>query len=118
MKKASPFLEYVLYDVFGENEPITYRAMMGAFILYFEGRAFAIVSGDELYFKGAEHTVDWYVFRGSKQFSYERKGEEVFLMYFSVSPEVYEDKTVFVEWLDIALSSTSVPKERKKKLVN
>ena len=40
--KTTPFLEYILYDIFGENEPITARAMMGAHILYYEGKAFAV----------------------------------------------------------------------------
>ena len=49
--KMTPFLGYIIYDIFGENEPITFRAMMGAHILYYEGKAFALVENDHLYFK-------------------------------------------------------------------
>ncbi len=50
----TPFLEYIMYDIFGESEPITFRAMMGAYVLYYEGKTFAIVDGDDLYFKGSK----------------------------------------------------------------
>jgi TfoX/Sxy family transcriptional regulator of competence genes len=50
--KTNPFLEYILYDIFGENEPVTFRPMMGVYLLYYEGKAFAIVENEELYFKG------------------------------------------------------------------
>ena len=59
--KTTPFLEYILYDVFGEGEPITARSMMGAHILYYEGKTFAIVEGEELYFKGSKELKDWYL---------------------------------------------------------
>lgn len=115
--KMTPFLEHVVYDFFSESDPITFRPMMGGYILYYEGRTFAIVFGEELYFKGTEDLGDWYMLRGSKQFMYTRNKEEHYLYYFSVPPEVYEDKTIFYEWLQVALSVTKPPKVRKKKLV-
>ncbi len=115
--KMSPFLEYIVYDVFGETIPVTFRSMMGAHILYYEGRAFAIVENDELYFKGSEEILGWYAERGSKQFSYIRKGEEAHLYYFSVPDEVYENKELLSEWLNVALSVTKPPKPKKKRKV-
>ena len=50
--KFTPFLDYVLYDIFGQSELVTARSMMGAYILYYEGKAFAIVEKEELYFEG------------------------------------------------------------------
>lgn len=115
--KTTSFLEYIVYDIFGENYPITFRYMMGAHILYYEGKAFAIVEEDELYFKGNSDLADWYMSRGSKQFKYVRKGEDTYLDYFSVLPEVYEDKIILEEWLGVALSVAKPPKTKKKKLV-
>ncbi len=115
--KTTPFLEYIVYDIFGENMPITFRSMMGAHILYYEGRTFAIVDGEELYFKGNEELSSWYMSRGSNQFKYTRKGEDTYLDYFSVPPEVYEDKVLLEEWLNMALSVTKPPKPKKKRKV-
>jgi TfoX/Sxy family transcriptional regulator of competence genes len=119
--KMTPFLEYILYDVFGESEPITARAMMGAHILYYEGKAFAIVENEELYFKGGKDLTDWYLSRGSKQFRVSRprglavnkpEGKDAHLYYFLVPQEVYEDKDKREEWLTVALSVAKVPKKR------
>lgn len=110
--KTTPFLEYIVYDIFGESEPITFRAMMGAYILYYEGKAFAIVEKDELYFKGSKELVDWYISRGSKQFQYKKEGKDAYLYYFFVSPEIYEDKSLREEWLATTLSVAKLPKKK------
>ena len=109
--KTSPFLEYILYDIFGESEPVTARSMMGAYILYYEGKAFAIVEKDELYFKGSKDLAKWYMPRGSKQFTYTKEKKDAHLYYFLVPPEIYEDRVVREEWLEVALSVAVLPKK-------
>ncbi len=120
--KSTPFLDYIVYDVFGEQEPITTRPMMGAHILYYEGKAFAIAEDDELYFKGSKELMSWYLERGSNQFRVSRprglavdkpKGKESHLYYFLVSPEIYEEKESRDEWLDVALSVAKLPSKAK-----
>jgi TfoX/Sxy family transcriptional regulator of competence genes len=100
-----------MYDIFGESEPIITRAMMGAHMLYYEGKAFAIVEGDELYFKGSKELMSWYMDRGSKRFGYQKEGEEAHLYYFLVPPEIYEDKEKREEWLEVALLVAKLPKK-------
>jgi len=112
--KTTPFLEYIVYDIFGEDEPITFRAMMGAHILYYEGKAFAIVENDELYFKGSKELKDWYLERGSKQFNYVKEGKTAYLYYFLVPAEIYEYRNKREEWLDVALSVAKLPKASPK----
>lgn len=110
--KTTPFLEYIVYDIFGEGEPITFRAMMGAHILYFEGKAFAILEDDEMYFKGSKELADWYLSRGSKQFVYTKEGKDAHLYYFLVPAEIYENRESREEWLDVALSVAKLPKSK------
>ena len=100
----TPFLEYVLYDIFGECEPITWRAMMGSYVLYYEGKPFAFLDKEELYMKGSRQTKEWYLERGSKQFSYVKKGEIAYLYYFSVPEEVYENRDALEVWMGTALN--------------
>ena len=121
--KSTPFLDYILYDIFGEHEPITARAMMGAYVLYYEGKTFAIVEREELYFKGSKEIASWYLERNSKQFRVSRprglavnkskEGKEVYLYYFLVPADVYEDKEKREEWLGVALSVVKPPKKNK-----
>lgn len=111
--KTTPFLEYILYDIFGESEPITSRAMMGAHILYYEGKAFAIVEKEELYLKGSKELVSWYLERGGKQFTYTKEGKDAHLYYFLVPPEIYEERKSLDEWVDVALSVAKLPKKSR-----
>jgi TfoX/Sxy family transcriptional regulator of competence genes len=113
--KTTPFLEYIVYDVFGETYPLTFRYMMGAHILYYEGRAFAIVEDDDLFFKGSKELAHWYLDRGSKQFTYNKEGKEAHLYYFYVPQEIYGDRSSRNEWLDIALSVAKLPSTKKRK---
>ncbi len=112
--KMTPFLEYILYDIFGETELITPRAMMGAYILYYEGKAFAIVEYDQVYFKGSKELISWYLERGSKQFTYAKEGKDTHLYYFLVPPIVYEDKENREVWLEVALSVAKLPRKKSR----
>lgn len=94
---------------------------MGAHILYYEGKAFAIVENEELYFKGSKDLAEWYLSRGGKQFRVSRprglavnksEGKDTHLYYFLVPSEVYEDRSSREEWLDVALSVAKLPKNR------
>lgn len=111
--KTSPFLEYVMYDVFEESESITYRAMMGGFTLYSKGRVFAIVDKDFLYLKGSGETEDWYLAHGSEKFWYMRDGKKAYMNYFRVPDEILEKRDEFREWVDVALSVATLPKKKK-----
>ena len=114
--KSTPFLDYIVYDVSDEQEPITTRPMMGAHVLYYEGKAFAIAEDDELYFKGSKELMSWYQERGSKQFGYQKEGKEAHLYYFLVPQEIYEQKESRDEWVDVALSVAKLPSKAKKPL--
>lgn len=111
--KSTPFLEYILYDIFGESEPITARQMMGAHILYYEGKAFAIVEKEELYLKGSKEIMNWYLDNGGKQFTYTKEGKDTHLYYFKVPDRVLEERSAFGEWMDMALTVAKLPKKAK-----
>lgn len=56
--KLTPFVEYVMYDILDESLHITARAMMGAHVLYSDGRVFAIAEDDQLWFKGSKEVAE------------------------------------------------------------
>lgn len=111
--KSTPFLLYILYDIFGEHEPISARAMMGAYVLYYEGKAFALVEKEELYFKGSKELLVWYLEKESRQFTYTKEGKNAHLYYFLVPSEVYENKDTREEWLATALTVAKTPRAKK-----
>jgi DNA transformation protein len=110
--KVTPFLEYVLYDLFGDNPKVSARAMMGGYTLYMEGKVFAIVDDEILYLKGDKDTEGWYVEHSAKKFWYMKEGKKQFMNYFKIPEEVLENRDQFNEWVDVALS---VAEKAKKK---
>jgi DNA transformation protein len=112
--KMTPFLEYVLYDIFEERDNVTARAMMGAYMLYMDAKPFAIVEDDILWLKGSNDLAQWYLDRGAKKFGYMKQGEMQGLNYFSVPEDVLENREEFREWVDVALSVAKLPKSKVK----
>ncbi len=106
-------MEYVVYDVFGEGEGITYRAMMGGYTLYKDGKVFAIIDDEKLYFKGSSNTEGWYLEHGAKKFWYMKEGKKQYMNYFLMPSDVLENKDEFSEWFDMALSVATLPKKKK-----
>ena len=113
--KDTSFLNYLLGDIFEESLNVSARAMMGGYTLYADGKVFAIVGDDQLWFKGSNELAEWYLSRGSKKFSYIKEGKEQGMNYFLVPEEIIEDISVFNEWLDVALSVAVLPKKKAKK---
>ena len=60
---------------------------------------FAIVTGDELFFKVTAKNKADYVERGLQPFRYKRKGKEVALSYYSAPAECLDESRAMVEWL-------------------
>ena len=112
--KTIPFLEYVLYDVFGESEAVTARAMMGGFTLYKEGKVFAIVEDEKVYLKGDTKTEAWYLEHKAKKFWYMREGKKQYMNYFLVPEDILENREEFATWVDVALSVATLPKKKNK----
>jgi DNA transformation protein len=114
--KTTPYLEHILYDVFDERDNVTARAMMGGYVLYMEGKVFAIVDKDELWFKGSNELASWYISRGARKFSYMKEGKEQGMNYFSVPEVVLEDREIFDEWVEQALSVANSPRSKVRKV--
>ena len=111
--KSTPFLDYLVGDVFDESLNVTSRSMMGGHVLYSNGKVFAIAENDELWFKGSNELANWYLSRGSRKFSYMKDGKEQGMNYFLVPEEVIENREEFQEWLDTALSVAALPKKKR-----
>lgn len=99
--KTNPFLEYILYDVFDERDGVSPRAMMGGYILYEEGKVFALVEDDTLWMKGVGSAGEWYVSHGAKKFSYMKKGKVQEMNFFSVPEEVLENREELKRWIEV-----------------
>jgi DNA transformation protein len=78
--------------------PVQARKMFGGWGLFRTSLMFAVVIGDELYFKADEHSVGRFRARGLKPFSYDARGRSVSLRYYQAPPETLEDPAAMAEW--------------------
>ena len=78
--------------------PVQAKRMFGGWGIFRMGLMFAVVVGDELYFKADEQNVGRFRDRGLKSFTYEAKGRSVSLRYYQAPPETLEDASAMAEW--------------------
>lgn len=104
MKRNSEFHDYVVLDILGDIPSITSTAMFGGYGLYKEGKIFALIIDDELYFKAGEKTKNYFKAKGSRPFTYKKKDGKTYTMnYWLVSEDVMENREKLGEWVDKAL---------------
>ena len=99
MPKTSPFLTHIL-ELLRPLKGGTARAMFGGYGIYKDGKMFAIVTGDELFFKVTEANRAAFVERGLQPFGYSRKGKKVALSYYAAPAECLDDSRAMVEWAE------------------
>jgi len=102
MKRNSEFHDYIVYDLLGDVAGVSSRAMFGGYGIYARGRIFAIIVGDELYFKGGAKNEEWFAEQGSHRFTYGKKDGKTYTMnYWLVPEEIMEDSEKLSAWVDI-----------------
>lgn len=95
------YCDYVI-DLLSSWGKVTARAMFGAYGLYREGRMFAIVDEDLLYFKVGNPNRSDYKAAGSSPLTYKSKGKKIALSYWRVPDEVLEDEETLIAWAEKA----------------
>ena len=115
MKKSS-YVDYVVNDVFSRLKGVTARAMFGGHGLYLDGKIFAIIADEVLYFKTDESNRAEYETRGSKPFTYEgARGRKVAMSYWEVPATILEDTELVAEWAERSAVISKKPGKQKLK---
>ena len=110
---SSSFVDYVVRDLLGGVEGVRARAMFGGHGVYKDDTFFAIVVGDELYYKADASTRKDYERHGSEPFSYSRKDKKAVTMsYWKLPVEVMDDRQEFLEWTEKAVRVAKVKPKR------
>ncbi len=109
--RDTSFHDYIVSDVLGELEGITSKGMFSGWGVYQSGIIFALILGDELYFKVDNTNRALYEELDSHPFTYEKQGKTFTLSYWSIPEEVMEDKERLYDLADL---SVLVSKNKKK----
>lgn len=94
--RSHSFHDYVVHDLLGSFSGITSRAMFGGWGVYKNGKIFAIIVGEALYFKYTDSNKDIFASVESGPFTYKKKdGKTVSMAYWLVPEELMEDRERF-----------------------
>jgi len=111
--RNNEFREHLL-DLLADFGPVTARAMFGGYGIFKEGRMFAIVIDDVLYFKTDERTKADFEALGLAPFTYKRKDREISLSYHQSPEEALENATEMRHWAEIAYAAALRATPKKK----
>jgi len=103
MIKQDSFKEFVLDQLAG-MEPVTCRAMVGGFGLYYRVVFFGILHKGRLYFKIDDQTRSSYEEYGMKPFR--TSGKQTLKNYYEVPSDILEDADDFIRWTEQAVQIT------------
>lgn len=96
MAVSKDFLEYIL-DQFSNWDYVYSRRMFGGAGLYKDGKMFALISDDIVYFKVDDTNREKYIAAGSLPFK-PFPNRPTLMSYYDVPPEVLEDPNELIEW--------------------
>jgi|AGTN01.2.fsa_nt_gi Regulator of competence-specific genes len=107
-KPKQPFIAKVLEQL-AELDFLSYKAMFGCYGLYSESVFFAIVCGEELYFKTDERSRQEFVKRGMEPFIF--REEQRSNNYYRVPDAIFENPKQLKKW---ALTAVEAQRSSKK----
>lgn len=112
MAVRDSYLEFVL-DQLGQVRAVTWRRMFGGVGLYADGRFFAVLDDDTLYFRTGNANRDDYTARGMKAFQPMGPGTKP-MAYHELPGEILEDAALLTAWMERSLALVP-PKARVRR---
>jgi DNA transformation protein len=104
---ASPgFCDFVL-DLLSPLGPVAARRMFGGYGLYLDGRMFALIAGDTLYFRTDGASAPEFEAAGLAQFRPLVKGKPFAMPYHEAPMEALEDSDALCAWAEKALAAAA-----------
>lgn len=117
----SEFVDYVI-ELMADWETVAARKMFGGYGLYRDSMMFALIVGDELFFKTDADNVMQFKQEDCRPFAYQSKTRAVQMSYWSAPPACLESPPEMGVWCQSAYAAAlrshtdkSAPRTRKAK---
>ena len=111
MAVSESYLAFVLDQIAGVAGIVTKR-MFGGVGIYSEGRFFAVIDNDTLFFKVDDALAQRYRDKGMPPFM-PIPGAKPMAGYYQVPPDVLEDRTMLARWAKDSIAVAGAKKRRK-----
>lgn len=105
------YSDYIL-DLLSSWAKVNARKMFGGYGIYRQGKMFAIIVDDTLYFKVSDTNRPDYEAAGTSPFTYTSKGKQITMSYWQVPDEVLEDSEKLSIWAEKAYQEALVGRRR------
>ncbi len=93
--------------------PVTWRNMFGGAGVFCDGLMFALVAGDQLYFKADAESAPDFEALECEPFRYQTKGgKEGRMPYYEAPDGVFDDPDEFLRWMQKAVGAASRAKSK------
>ena len=113
----SEYIDYLkeLFQAFGE---VQMRRMFGGHGIFYQGLMFALVTGEQLYFKVDKALACEYQSKGLGPFEYTRQNKIVKLSYYQAPEEALEDPDELVKWANASFDVAVKANAKKSKVMD
>jgi DNA transformation protein and related proteins len=92
-------------EMFAAVGPITIKRMFGGKGIYAGGTIIAIETDGDIFLKADTVSAPEFQRAGSSQWRYDGKGKPVFMPYWSVPDDAFDDPEVMAQWVRLALKA-------------
>ena len=112
---VSPEFKSYLQDLFEPLGPVEIKRMFGGGGVFRDGRMFALIADDVLFFKVDAQNQPDYEAAGCEPFTYEGKKKPVRMSYWTCPADVIEDPDLLMEWATKACDAALRADKKKGK---
>ncbi|WP_375326339.1 TfoX/Sxy family protein [Candidatus Tisiphia endosymbiont of Nemotelus uliginosus] len=99
---SDEFLDYVI-DILSPLYQVKTRKLFGGYGLYINGKIFALIAKQELYFKASNQAMEFLIKFDSEPFSYKKRDKIIKMSYWKVPAEILENPELLQQCLSISL---------------
>lgn len=92
-------------EMFAAVAPVTIKRMFGGLGIYARGTIIAIETDGEIFLKADAQSATQFEAAGSRQWRYDGKGKPVFMPYWSIPDDAFDDPEVMARWVLLALDA-------------
>lgn len=85
--------------------PVTIKRMFGGLGIYAHGTIIAIETDGEVFLKADASTAPQFAADGARQWRYDGKGKPVFMPYWTIPDDAFDDPEVMAKWVKLALEA-------------
>ena len=92
-------------EMFAAAGPVTIKRMFGGLGIYARGTIIAIETDGEIFLKADATSAPQFAADGARQWRYDGKGKPVFMPYWSIPDDAFDDPDVMAKWVRLALEA-------------